>query len=335
MVARLVGCLLLVLVAVDVFQTVLLPSARGLLSAGWVRVTWGVATALPGRVGHRARQAAGPLSIVLGIGTWVALLWLAFALLYLPDVNRLGYSSDVAFEGSGLVAALYLSGTVLTTLGLGDVAAQTDGLRLLVVLESACGLAVFTAALGYLPAIYTVVSDLRTSAESVSDLQVTSAERAVEVLDENAVMTLEAVRRDVISARQHLLRFPVLHWFHPPAGQSVLALVEGATLLWLAARLGFAAERHEAVQRHAQALELALRRLVEDAQTHVGGEVDDAGRATARQQVERVRDAVRALDPDRAADGEPPEEALDDLALAHAVLHRYADAHGYAFPSVV
>ena len=335
MFVRLLACVLLALVAVDVFATVLLPSARGALSRLWVKLLWGTAAVVPGRVGEAARKAAGPLSVVATIAGWVLLMWLAFALLYLPDVGELGYSSDVRFQGSDLVAALYLSGTVLTTLGLGDVAAQTDGLRLLVVLESACGLALFTAALGYLPQIYSIVSELRICVEAVADLQITGAQRAVEMLDENAVMTLEAVRRDVIAARQHLLRFPVLHWFHPPSGQSVMVLVEGATLLWLAARLGFDAERHPAVQRHAVSLELALRRLVEDAQRQVGGAADGNGRELARQQVVRVREVVRVLDPDRVAGEEPPQEALDDLARVHAVLVGYADAHGYRRPTVL
>lgn len=174
--SQLAGVALLVLVALDAFQTVLLPSARGWLNEAWVRLLWSGARILPTGIGRRARSSVGPLSIVATVASWVALLWVGYALIYLPDVDSLGFSSDVRFEGSDWVAALYLSGTVLTTLGLGDVAAQTDGLRLLVVLESAGGLGIFTAALGYLPAIYTVVSELRTSAEAVSDLRATTPE---------------------------------------------------------------------------------------------------------------------------------------------------------------
>jgi hypothetical protein len=212
------------------------------------------------------------------------------------------------------------------------VAAQTDGLRIVVVLQSGAGLALFTAAIGYLPAIYTVISDLRSCAEAVSDLEVTTPQRAVELLGENPVLTLESVRRDVISARQHLLRFPVLHWFHPPTGQSVLALVEGATLLWVGARLGFSAEAHGAVQRHAQSLELALRRLIDDAQRHVGGQADDEGRARARELVREARDAVGRVDA-QVEEADPPQEALDDLARAHGVMRRYAQVHGYPCPT--
>lgn len=330
MLARLLGCLLIGLVALDIFRTVLLPSARGAIERAWVTLLWRLARVLRARW---ARQAAGPLSIVLTIGAWVCLLWLAFALIYLPAVGSLGYSSDVRFQGSDLVAALYLSGTVLSTLGLGDVAAQTDGLRMVVVLEGGAGLAVFTASLGYLTSSYTIISDLRTGAEAVSDLRLASPADAVELLAENAVLTLESVRRDVISTRQHLLRFPVLHWFHPPPGQSVLALVEGATLLWLVARLGFSLEGQGPAQRHALALEVALRRLVEDAQQQVGGGVDEDGRRRARELVEQAREAVRGLDASRAAADEPADEALEDLARAHSVMRRYAQAHGYPCPA--
>ena len=331
MLARLLAIVLLALVAVDTFRTVLLPSSHGWLARFWARGLWALARRVPGRAGHAARDVAGPLSGVTTIASWVLLLWLAFALLYLPDVDVLGYSSDVRFEGNDLVAALYLSGTVLTTLGLGDVAAQTDGLRLLVVLEAAGGLALFTASLGYLPALYTVVSNLRISAEAISDLEATTPERAVELLREDAVLTLEAVRRDVISARQHLLRFPVLHHFHPPAGQSVLGVVEGATMLWVVARFGLSAQDHPAVRRQACSLELALRRLVEDTARHVGdGDPGDDGRQAARDQVARVRAAVAGLDDWTADRSEPDAGALQDLARTNAVVRRYAAMHGYA-----
>lgn len=333
MLPRLLGVGLLLFVAVDVFLTVLLPSARGVLTGLWSRALWQTASALPGRPGLRARQAAGPLSLVSTIASWVVLLWVGYALVYLPDVDSLGYSSDVRFEGSPPVAALYLSGTVLTTLGLGDVAAQTDWLRMLVVLESAAGLAVFTASLGYLPALYTVITDLRTSAEAVSDLRATTPERAALLLSEDATLTLESVRRDVIAARQHLLRFPVLHYFHPPLGQSVLGVVEGATMLWVVARFGLSGEHHAGVVRQAAALELALRRLVDDGARHVGDQGHVEGREAAREQVESVRAAVRHLDDWQHADDDLDEDALHDLARTNAVMSRYARMHGYAFPS--
>ena len=334
MLLRLVALVLLGLVAVDTFRTVLLPSAHGLLSRLWARGLWWLATLVPGRPGLNARRSAGPLSVVATIASWVVLLWFAFALIYLPDVATLGYSSDVTFEGNDLVIALYLSGTVLTTLGLGDVAAQSDELRLVVVAQSAGGLALFTAALGYLPALYTVVSDLRASAEAISDLEATTPERAADLLREDAVLTLESVRRDVIAARQHLLRFPSLHHFHPPVGQSVLGVVEGATMLWAVARFGMSAAEHPGVRRQAQSLELALHRLVEDTAVHVGAQPSAEGHTEALAQVERVRGAVRTLAGWTVEAAEPDPAAVADLARTNAVMRRYAGLHGYAFPTV-
>jgi len=330
---RLLGVMLLALTAVDVFLTVLLPSARGVLSGALCRVLWRAASSLPGRLGLRARQASGPLSLVATIASWVLLLWVGYALIYLPDLDALAYSSDVRFDGSRFVQALYFSGTALTTLGLGDIAAQNDGLRLAVVLQAASGLALFTASLGYLPALYTVITELRTSAEAISDLRATTPDRAARLLSEDASMTLESVRRDVIAARQHLLRFPVLHYFHPPHGQSVLGVVEGATMLWVVARFGLSSEHHAGVGRQAAALELALYRLVDDTARHVGDEAPDNGLGTAREQVERVRAAIRELPDWESSTSEVDDDALADLARTNAVMARYATMHGYAFPN--
>lgn len=335
MLARLLGALLLLFVAADVFLTVLLPSARGVLTGVWSRTLWRAASALPGRVGHRARQAAGPLSLVSTIATWVLLIWVGYALLYLPVLSTLSYSSEVRFEGSEPVTALYFSGVVLTTLGLGDITGQDDVTRLTMIFEAASGLALFTASLGYLPALYTVITDLRTSAEAISDLRATTPQRAARLLSEDAGMTLESMRRDVTAARQHLLRFPVLHYFHPPVGQSVLGVVEGATMAWVVVTFGMSDEHHPGVRRQAASLELALCRLVDDMARHVGGSADGNGREDARRQVEQVRAAVRELRDWEPADAEPEDESLDDLARTNAVLQRYADMHGYEFPSRV
>ena len=334
MLLRLLGVALLALAAVDIFLTVLLPSVRGVLSGAWDRLLWRAASSLPGRLGQRARQASGPLSLVATIASWVLLLWVGYAFIYLPDIEAMAYSSDVRFDGSPFVQALYFSGTALTTLGLGDIAAQSDALRLAVILQAASGLALFTASLGYLPALYTVVTELRTSAEAISDLRATTPDRAARLLSEDASMTLESVRRDVIAARQHLLRFPALHYFHPPHGQSVLGVVEGATMLWVVARFGLSSEHHAGVGRQAAALELALSRLVDDTARHVGDKGHGDGLGATRAQVESVRAAVRRLDDWQHDDDDVDDEALHDLARTNAVMARYAKMHGYEFPSL-
>lgn len=74
------------------------------------------------------------------------------------------------------------------------------------------GLLTFT--LGYLAAVYTVISKLCTSAQSVHDLAADDPDVAAELVLLGGVSVLESVRRDLLGARQHLLRFPVLAALH-------------------------------------------------------------------------------------------------------------------------
>jgi hypothetical protein len=259
------------------------------------------------------------------------LLWLAFALVYLPSVGSLGYSGREV-PGQRLVAALYLSGTVLTTLAWVTWPRRptaAHGRRAAVGAGWRCS----PPRSGYLPAIYTVVSDLRTSAEAVSDLEVTTPERAVELLSDNAVLTLESVRPRRHQRAAAPAALPGAALFTRRAGSRCTSWWRARRCSGVAARLGFSADRAPVrCKRHAQALELALRRLVDDAQGHVGGQADDAGRERAHELVREAREAVQGTDAQHAED-EPDAEAIDDLARAHAVMRRYAHVHGYPCPT--
>src|SRR5919205_2124635 len=85
------GAALLLLIAYDVYATVLHSSARygpvgeGLNRAVW-RVTRKAAFALGRTRRHRLLNAVGPALMPLLIVTYIVLLTLAFALLYLPHV---------------------------------------------------------------------------------------------------------------------------------------------------------------------------------------------------------------------------------------------------------
>src|ERR1041385_1541050 len=85
------GAALLLLVMYDVYATVLHSSARygpvgeGLDRAVW-RVSRKVAFALGRRRRHKLLNMVGPALMPLLIVTYIALLTLAFALLYIPHV---------------------------------------------------------------------------------------------------------------------------------------------------------------------------------------------------------------------------------------------------------
>ena len=317
-----VGLLLVAVVLADVFRTVLLPVSSGWVGRALPAVLRRAVRAVPARWRRGAQRGVGPLALALTVATWLLLLVVGFALLYLPVVEDLAYAELAAVQDPGIAEALYLSGASLTTLGFGDVVGSSTVVRLLTVSEAACGLAVLTATLGYLPAIYTLVSDLRTANQRVSDLGAASVAGAAELVAASGTTTLELVRREVLAARQHLQRFPVLHDFSPPYDESVVALARGATGLWLAGH--FARDGDRPLGRHLKALEQALRRLTDELHTDAGAGPPVQDRA--RQVAEQARRA--AVDRD-AASTPLPEEAVELLARLHADLDAYAAAHGY------
>lgn len=320
---RTAGALLVVAVGLDVFRTVLLPHSRGTVDRVLSAALWALARVVPRPLRPSARRASGPLSLAATSATWYAALLLGFALVYLPVVGDLSYTPSVPFGGKGFAEALYLSGTALTTVGFGDVVGHTGSVRLLTIVEAASGLGVLTATLGYLPTIYSLVSELRTANQSVADLHAEDPQAAAELLGVDAVLVLEQVRRDVLAARQHFQRFPVLHTFHPDYDESVVAMVRGATGLWVAGH--FVEDADKPLSRHLAALGTALSRLADELAAHSG-----PGSATGVDPDEAF-EAARAASPHEqvAREAEVGEDARALLRRLHEVLDAYAVSHDY------
>lgn len=321
----LLGLLVVLAVGYDVFRTALLPSSTGGVLHLLSRSLWHLGRRMPSRLRPAALRCAGPLALVLTVGVWLVLLVLGFACFYLPGIDQLAFSSDVDFPRRGVAEALYLSGAALLTLGFGDVVGQSSLIRLLTVVEAAAGLGVLTATLGYLPAIYTLVSELRSANQAVADLGADAADGAAELLGVDASLVLDTVRRDVIVARQHLERFPVLHYFHPRYDESVIALLRGATSLWVAGH--FADDQGRPLHRHERALEQALRRLTDDLVAHGGAPMTPLTQEEAEALFEQARTA--SAHPKAAAAAEVTPDAVALLRRLHGVVDAYAARHDY------
>lgn len=183
------GLLCLSEVLVDAFQTIILPrraSGRVRISRVFMRITWipwrGLATRMrPARDRESFLSYFGPLSLLLLIVVWAIGLIIGFALLYhsmgspFADAHSLGpWETDV-----------YVSGTTLFTLGLGDVVPLTVPARFLVALQAGTGLAFVAGVIGYLPVLYGAFSR-REASIILLDSRAGSPPTALELLRRHA-----------------------------------------------------------------------------------------------------------------------------------------------------
>ncbi|MDQ2841886.1 MAG: potassium channel family protein [Acidobacteriota bacterium] len=149
--------------------------------------TWRVYCFLSERVVHPKRRAAflsifGPLSLLGLFVVWGTSLVFAFALMNwaiqssfkLPDGEALTFTLD-----------LYVSGTTMTTLGLGDVTPRSPAARLVTVVEAGLGLGLVALVISYLPALYQAFSG-REVEISLLDARAGSPPSATELLRRSA-----------------------------------------------------------------------------------------------------------------------------------------------------
>jgi ABC-type dipeptide/oligopeptide/nickel transport system permease subunit len=131
----LLGLFLLILVAWDVFETIVLPrraSNRIRTTSLVYRLTWtpwaGVARRLaPGNLRENFLGYYGPLAVLVLLIVWAVLLVVGYAGLQWTAGSQLSASPGPA----GLADDLYFSATTFFTLGLGDVFPRTGVARVI------------------------------------------------------------------------------------------------------------------------------------------------------------------------------------------------------------
>jgi hypothetical protein len=102
----------------------------------------------------RKRETAfsfyGPLSLIFLLVLWAAGLVIGFGLMY----YSMGSPFRDATEAPDLRTDLYVSGTTIFTLGLGDVVPQTRLSREIIILEAGTGFGFLAVVMGYFPVLY-------------------------------------------------------------------------------------------------------------------------------------------------------------------------------------
>ena len=223
-----VGLLLIVLVAYDMFMTVLHPHSERPISTWLERIVW-VVTKLVARplqptLRHQALGMSMPVMISMLVITWLLALALGFAAIFVPWIHDpRAMERANAVDSPAWAEALYYSGVNLSTLGYGDFHPLHPALRFVAMVEGFSGIAVLTMAIAYVLEVYPVLQRKRA-------LAVLLNEETAGRLDGIPMLT-RYLRRDNFAALAGLLRtvnlellylseahrrLPVLHYSHPP-----------------------------------------------------------------------------------------------------------------------
>jgi Ion channel len=264
-----VACLFVVLV--DAFQTIILPrraSGRFRLTRIFFLLTWRPGRYLAGRLRDaRWREAVlgyyGPLSLLLLLMVWAGAMLLGFGLIYFA----LGSPFHDPVQRTGFHTDIYVSGTTIFTLGLGDVTPLSPWSRLLVILESGTGLGFLAAVMGYFPVLYGAFSRREVNI-SLLDARAGSPPTAAELIrrqshdggeQQLAILLTEWERWSAELLESHI-SYPVLCYFRSQHNNqswlSALTAILDATALLISgtqgeearqAQLTFAMARHAVV----------------------------------------------------------------------------------------
>ncbi len=154
-----IGALIVLTVLWEAFETVVLPrrvTRRFRLTVVFYRSTWPSWKYVAQRIRKISRRETflsfyGPLSLLFLFVFWGIGLIVGFGLILYGQ-------STLTASAHTLSTAIYLSGTTLFTLGIGDVVPHTASGRLLVVIESGLGFGFLALVLSYLPVIYQAFS---------------------------------------------------------------------------------------------------------------------------------------------------------------------------------
>ncbi len=153
-----VGVLSIAIVLLDAFQTIILPRrAMGhfRITKVFYVLTWHPWAFFAGLLRDpRKRETVfsfyGPLSLILLLMIWATGLVIGFALIF----YSLGSPFHDGLQFPAFRTDLYVSGTTIFTLGLGDVTPLTAPARVLTILEAGTGFGFLAVVMGYFPVLY-------------------------------------------------------------------------------------------------------------------------------------------------------------------------------------
>ena len=220
----LAGIVCLFAVLLDAFQTIILPrraSGRFRLTRIFYTVTWRPWVFFTKRLHDpRKRESAfsyyGPMSLIFLLVLWAGAMVVGFALVF----YALGSPFNDTTQHTGFRSDLYVSGTTIFTLGLGDVTPRSVWARELIILESGTGLGFLAVVMGYFPVLYSAFSRREVSI-SLLDARAGSPPTAAELMrrhsynggDRALTLLLEEWERWSAELLESHISYPLLCYF--------------------------------------------------------------------------------------------------------------------------
>src|ERR1700761_4372734 len=175
---------------VDAFKTIILPrraTGRFRITRIFYVLTWNPWVFLTERLNNpRNRESVfsyyGPLSLIVLLMVWASGMVFGFALIYYALGSPF---HDALVKGGGFRTDIYVSGTTIFTLGLGDVTPNGAWARVFTIVEAGTGLGFLAVVMGYFPVLYAAFSRREVSI-ALLDARAGSPPTAAELLRRHA-----------------------------------------------------------------------------------------------------------------------------------------------------
>jgi hypothetical protein len=220
------GVLLLMLVAYDVYTTILDDRPRvGPISDTLNRAVWYAGRAFASRLSrarrHHFLNVLGPLLLPSLLILYIGFVMVGFAFIYFPHMHH-KFSVSPGAAGAPWFDSFYYSGVTLTTVGYGDIAPVARSMRIAALVESASGIALISLAITYLIAVYQALERKRTvalsfyhQADEGANVGNFIAHHFVDGRFYGVIDVIRPAARDLHGLLESHIEHPIIHFFHP------------------------------------------------------------------------------------------------------------------------
>lgn len=211
------GIFFIALSLYDFVLTTFLPSGQGPLTAFVNHTTYWVLFRIAARKGTSPVLKYSGLTIILLIMfTWILLLWLGVALLFVSDQYSVLNGQDKL--PADIWEKIYYTGYALSTLGIGDYVAGSDSWRVITSLAAFVGLITTTMSITFLVPVISNAGQKRSLGRQIESLG-GSPERIVlnsfDGKDFSSISShLNSISSMIFTYAQNHLTYPVLHHMH-------------------------------------------------------------------------------------------------------------------------